>query len=252
VNEMTRRPVAVQLFTLRDALANDFVGTLERVAKIGYHGVELAGYGDLTVRELKATLDRLDLKVAGNHVSIEELKNNLDQVIADQKILGNQFVVCPFVLPEDRHPDFYQELAQLLIQVGKQLKAAGLELCYHNHDFELEQMPNGQTVLAYLYDQVPAEYLKAELDLYWLQKAGEDPLEWIKRYQDRTALIHLKDMTTDDEQFFAELGTGGLDLESILTKGKPEWWIVEQDESRIDPLESIQISYHYLEKRGIV
>lgn len=249
---MTQIPVAVQLYTLRNALENDFIGTLERVAEIGYHGVELAGYGNLTVLELKETLDRLDLKVAGNHVSIEELSNDLDQVIADQKILANQYVVCPFVLPEDRNPDFYQELAQLLNRVGKQLKAVGLELCYHNHDFELEQMPNGQTVLAYLYDQVPVEYLKAELDLYWLQKAGEDPLEWIGRYQDRTALIHLKDMTTDGEQFFAELGTGGLDLESILAKGNPEWWIVEQDESRMDPLESIQISYHYLQKRGIV
>lgn len=249
---MTKRPVAIQLFTLRDRLANDFVGTLEQIAKIGYDGVELAGYGDLTVVELKETLDRLGLKVAGSHVPLETLRNNLDQVIADQKVLDNKFVVCPYLEPEDRRPEFYQELAQFLNQLGKQLNEAGLVLCYHNHDFELELMPNGQTVLAYLYDQVPVEYLKAELDLYWLQKAGEDPLEWIERYQDRTALIHLKDMTTDGEQFFAELGSGGLDLEGILATGEPEWWIVEQDESRIDPLESIQISYHYLEKRGIV
>ncbi len=249
---MTRRPVAVQLYTLREALANDFVGTLEHVAKIGYDGVELAGYGDLTVVELKEALDRFGLNVAANHVPLEELRENIDQVIADQKILGNKYVVCPFILPEDRRPEFYQELAQFLKQIGKKLRASGLELCYHNHDFELEQMPDGQTVLAYLYDQVPVEYLKAELDLYWLQKAGEDPLEWIERYRDRTTLIHLKDMTTDGEQFFAELGTGGLDLDAILATGTPNWWIVEQDLSRIDPLDSIKISYQYLQKRGIV
>lgn len=249
---MEKIPVAIQLFTLRDRLANDFVGTLEQVSEIGYDGVELAGYGDLTVTELKKTLDRLDLKVAGSHVPLEALKNNLDQVIADQKVLGNKYVVCPYLEPEDRRPEFYQELAKFLNQVGNQLNEAGLVLCYHNHDFELEQMPNGQAVLDYLFDQTEVANLQAELDLYWIQKAGDDPIDWIKRYHGRTPLIHLKDMTTDGEQFFAELGSGGLDLENILATGKPEWWIVEQDLSRIDPLESIQISYQYLQKRGIV
>ncbi|WP_440896748.1 sugar phosphate isomerase/epimerase family protein [Amphibacillus sp. Q70] len=249
---MKQSPVAVQLYTLREALADDFIKTLKRVAEIGYDGVELAGYGDLTVVELKEQLDQLGLKVAGNHVPLEDLQKKLDQVIADQKVLENKYVVCPFILPEDRHSDFYHDLAQFLNETGKQLKEHGLVLCYHNHDFELEKMPNGQTVLAYLFDRVAKEDLQAELDLYWLQKAGEAPIDWIKRYHDRTPLIHLKDMTTDEEQFFAELGTGGLDLETILTTGQPEWWIVEQDVSRIDPLESIQISYQYLQAKGVV
>src|SRR5699024_4294696 len=210
---MLKRPVAVQLFTLRDALAADFVATLESVAEIGYDGVELAGYGNLTVAELKEALDLLGLKVAGNHVALEELEKNLDQVIADQKVLENKYVVCPYILPENRHPDFYQDLAQFLSETGQQLKEHNLQLCYHNHDFELEKMPNDQTVLDYFYDRVAKEDLKAELDLYWLQKAGDDPVVWIKRYLDRTPLVHLKDMTTDGEQFFAELGTGGLDLD---------------------------------------
>lgn len=249
---MKRKPVAVQLYTLREALADDFVKTLEKVAEIGYDGVELVGYGDLSVDELKTHLDQLGLKVAGNHVPLEELQKNLDQVIADQKRLQNKYVVCPFILPEDRHPDFYQDLTQFLSEIGKQLKEHGLVLCYHNHDFELEKMPKGQTVLAYIYDQVRKENLQAELDLYWLQKADQDPIEWIKCYRDRTPLIHLKDMTGDEERFFAELGTGCLDLDSILAIGDPEWWIVEQDFSRIDPLESLRISYQYLQDKGVV
>lgn len=249
---MNQRPVAVQLYTLRDALEENCVGTLERVAEIGYKGVELAGYGDLAIEELKGHLDLLDLKVAGNHVPLEQLRTDLDQVIADQKILGNKYVVCPFILPEERNPESYQELAQFFKKIGKQLNEEGLVLCYHNHDFELEKMPNGQTVLDYLYDQTNPAHLQAELDLYWLKKAGEDPVNWIKRYHNRAPLLHLKDMTTDEEQLFAELGTGGLDLEAILATGEPDWWIVEQDESRIDPLESIQISYHYLQEKGVV
>lgn len=249
---MNKIPVAVQLYTLRDALADDFVETLERVAEIGFKGVELFSYGDLTVDELKKQLDRVGLKVAGNHVPLEELRHNLDQVIVDQKMLNNKYVVCPFLLPEDRNPDSYQELVQFFDRTGKQLREQGLVLCYHNHDFELELMPNGETALDYLFTQTDEANLQAELDLYWLKKAGEDPVEWIKRYQNRTPLLHLKDMTTDEEQFFAELGAGGLDLEAILSVGTPEWWIVEQDESRIDPFESIQMSYNYLEEKGVV
>jgi sugar phosphate isomerase/epimerase len=85
-----------------------------------------------------------------------------------------------------------------------------------------------------------------------LKKAGEEPLDWLRRYQGRTPLVHLKDMTTDSEQFFAELGTGGIDITSVLLYGKEsviEWWIVEQDQSRRSPLESASISIQYLHKQ---
>ena len=96
--------------------------------------------------------------------------------------------------------------------------------------------------------------MEAEFDIYWITKAGERPVDWLQRYQDRVSLVHLKDMTVDEEQFFAELGTGGVDIKSVLQVGEEigvKWWVVEQDESKIDPLESIKISMDYLKKIGV-
>ena len=103
-------PVAIQLFTLREACQQDMKQTLERVKAIGFQGVELAGYGNLTVEEVRAILDALDLTVAGSHVPLTDLINRLDEVINEQKLLGNTRVVCPFILPEDRTHEFYQDL----------------------------------------------------------------------------------------------------------------------------------------------
>src|SRR5690625_1033 len=100
-----------------------------------------------------------------------------------------------------------------------------------------------------LMGETNPEWVQTEFDIYWLTKAGEDPVEWIKRYHNRTPLIHLKDMTTDSEQFFAELGTGGVDLDGVIRQGSTsnvEWWIVEQDQSRQSPLVSVEQSLNDL------
>src|SRR5690606_9521056 len=100
-----------------------------------------------------------------------------------------------------------------------------------------------------IYMETNPEYVKAEFDVYWLTKASEDPVDWLKQYKHRTPLVHLKDMTVDEEKFFAELGTGGVNLEAILERGEEnevQWWVIEQDVCRRDPLECIERSIHYL------
>jgi sugar phosphate isomerase/epimerase len=127
-----------------------------------------------------------------------------------------------------------------------------LTLCYHNHDFELERLEDGRKALEAVFDDTNPNNVKTELDVYWLTKAGENPVYWMKRYKARTPIVHLKDMTKDDEQFFAELGTGGVDIEAVLNLGEEnnvQWWVVEQDISRRSPLESIEISMNYLKEK---
>ncbi|MEH7254011.1 sugar phosphate isomerase/epimerase [Neobacillus niacini] len=246
---MTNIPIAVQMYTLREDSEKDFAGTLKRIAELGYDGVEFAGYGGLTTKEVKVLLDELGLRAAASHVPLEELENNLYQVIEDQKILESNYVVCPYLLPDRRSIDDYKALIPFLDKAGELCRREGITLCYHNHDFELERLSNGRTNLEAIFDKTNANNLKAELDVYWLTKAGENPVEWMNRYKNRTPLIHLKDMTTDDEQFFAELGTGGVDIEAVLKIGEEtgvHWWIVEQDFSRRTPFESIEISMNYL------
>ena len=249
---MKRIPVAVQMFTLREESGQDFAGTLKKVAELGFDGVEFAGYGGLTAKEVKALLDDLGLRAAASHVPLEQLENNLDQVIEDQKILESKYVVCPYLMPDRRSEEDYKALIAILDEAGERCQREGITLCYHNHDFELERLSDGRTALETIFDDTNAENVKTELDIYWLTKAGEQPVQWINRYTNRTPLVHLKDMTTDEEKFFAELGTGGVDVEAVLNLGEEagvQWWVVEQDVSRRTPFESIEISINYLKTK---
>jgi sugar phosphate isomerase/epimerase len=248
---MKQIPVALQMYTLRNESANDFKGTLEKVAQLGYEGVELAGYGDLTVKEVKRVLDDHGLKAASSHIALAELRADAAKIIDDQKELGSGFVVCPYLEPEERTEKDYYRLIDDLNEIGEKCADEGITLCYHNHDFELAALSNGRTALETILDETNPEWVKAEFDIYWLTYAREIPLKWLDRYRDRSPLVHLKDMTTDGERFFAELGTGGVDLESVLEfghGGSVDWWIIEQDESRNPPIESVKRSLEFLKK----
>ncbi|WP_101842942.1 sugar phosphate isomerase/epimerase [Halobacillus sp. Marseille-P3879] len=243
-------PVAVQLYTLREETEKDFEGTLRKVADLGFEGVEFAGLGDYTPGDMKKLLDELGLKAVSSHIPLEQIKNNLNQMIEVQKTLGSKYIVCPYFEPKNEK-DYY-ELITILKKAGEMCSLEGIKLCYHNHDFELEKLSNGQTALETIFAETSPQELNTELDIYWLKKAGEDPVEWLKRYEGRTPLLHLKDMTKDDEQFFAELGTGGVDVDAVLALGEEaqiKWWIVEQDVSRKTAFESLEISMNYLKSK---
>jgi sugar phosphate isomerase/epimerase len=245
-------PVAVQMYSLREESQKDFAGTLKKVAELGFDGVEFAGFGGLTAEEVKVLLDEYGLQAAACHVPLEELENNLAKVIEEQKIIGSKYVVCPYLMPNRRSEEDYLSLITLLDEIGKTCRQEGITLCYHNHDFELERLKDGRVALEAIFNDTNPENVKTELDIYWLTKAGEKPVEWISRYNNRSPLVHLKDMTNDEEQFFAELGTGGVDLEAVLNIGEEtgvNWWVVEQDMSRRTPFESIEMSINYLKTK---
>ncbi|QGQ44946.1 sugar phosphate isomerase/epimerase family protein [Metabacillus sediminilitoris] len=245
-------PVAVQMYSLREESQKDFAGTLKKVAELGFDGVEFAGFGGLTAEEVKVLLDEYGLQAAACHVPLEELENNLTKVIEEQKIIGSKYVVCPYLMPNRRSEEDYLSLITLLDEIGETCRQEGITLCYHNHDFELERLKDGRVALEAIFNDTNPENVKTELDIYWLTKAGEKPVEWISRYNDRSPLVHLKDMTNDEEQFFAELGTGGVDLEAVLNIGEEtgvNWWVVEQDMSRRTPFESIEMSINYLKTK---
>ncbi|OIJ22283.1 xylose isomerase [Anaerobacillus alkalidiazotrophicus] len=247
---MAKIPVAVQMYTLREEVEHDFEGTLKKVAELGFDGVEFAGFGSLTAQEVKVLLEKFGLQAAASHVPLEDLEADLDKVIEEQKIIGSNYVVVPFLKPERRKEEDYQALISFLNEAGEMCRREGITLCYHNHDFELNLLSDGRTGLETILENTNACTLKAEFDIYWLTKSGEIPVEWMNRYQNRTPLIHLKDMTTDEEQFFAELGNGGgVDLEAVLNNGVEsgvQWWIVEQDTCSRNPFESLEISLNYL------
>ncbi|TPF16109.1 MULTISPECIES: sugar phosphate isomerase/epimerase family protein [Priestia] len=239
-------PVGVQLYTLREETKKDFKGTLQKVAALGYQGVEFAGYEGYTAQEVRAWLMDLQLKPASSHIPLEQLESNLEQVIHYEQQVGNSHIVCPYLVPERQTEKGYYELIDSLNDIDTYCKKEGMSFSYHHHDFELKKLSTGKSALHTILEETE---VNVELDIYWLTKAGEDPVEWMKHYQNRTPFIHLKDMTTDGEQFFAPLGTGGVDVKAVMHEGHRagvKWWIVEQDQCIESPLSSIKTSLAYI------
>jgi len=250
----TRIPVALQLYTVRDEAAKDFIGTLAKVAAMGYAGVELAGMGGLSAARLREALDRLGLRCAGSHVSLERLRNELPAVLDESEALGNRYIVVP-ALPEAMRgcEASYVDLTGELNAIGAACRERGMALAYHNHAFEFQRF-GGRYALDILYDGTDPALVKGEPDVYWMAYAGADPAAWLCDHPRRCPLVHLKDMAPGTERTFAEVGEGILDFRPIfaasLTAGV-EWYIVEQDRCARPSLESAALSLQHLREWGL-
>lgn len=241
--------VAVQLFTLRDQLQNDFLGTLEQVSKIGYSAVELFGMdGGLSPVQLGRELANLGLTPVSRHVGLDLLEGDLNAVVQQAKEIGYSYVMCPFLPPDRRGSgENFTKLVDTLNRAGKACADAGLQFGYHNHDFEFQK--DGDTyLLDKLFAQTDADKVQAELDLYWIHRAGENPVSYIRKYAGRCDLLHFKDAAKEDGSF-AEVGQGVLDWNEIVDAAKSagaKWYIVEQDVCKGNPLDSIRTSLSFV------
>jgi len=252
---MANIPIALQLYTVRDELEKDFEGTLRKVAKIGYEGVEFAGFGDLPASRIHSLLKELDLKPAAAHVPIEKLEEDLETVVEYILEVGTDYIVVPW-LPEQRRRDRkkWRSVAHTLSDIAKEIQDYDLKLCYHNHAFEFEKFGN-EYGFDIFFEAADPDLVYAELDTYWVKYGGEDPAEYIKKLSGRCPLLHLKDMADDKDRSFAEVGEGTLNFDSIFEAAEQsgvQWYIVEQDKCSRPPLESARISYENLKARGKV
>lgn len=245
--------VALQLYTVREDLHRDFAGTLRAVAAIGYPAVQLAGYGGLSAGDLKRLLRATGLAVAGSHVGLERLEEHLDDEIAYNLEIENRDLIVPY-LPESRRQTLedYRRVADLLNRLGARCQARGARLSYHNHAFEFQRF-DGRPALDLLLEWTDPALVFFEPDVYWIARAGEDPVAYLRRYAGRCPLVHLKDMAPDGS--FAEVGEGTLDFPAIFTAaeaGGTEWYVVEQDRCARPPLESVRLSLEHLRAWGRV
>ncbi len=250
---MANVPVALQLYTVREDAARDFGGTLDQVAAIGYTAVELAGYGPLSPQEFRAKLDALGMTVAGSHIALTRLENELPAVIEECRTLGCPTLVCPFLPPERRTEDAFRAVAAALNRIGAMAHAEGFGLCYHNHAFEFETTIDGVTAFEWLAANTDPALVQLELDAFWAQKAGHDPAALLERYAGRIPLVHLKDMTADAEATFAPVGTGSVNFAPLFAaaeRGGVRWYIVEQDRAVGSAIEAARTSFENLKQMG--
>jgi len=244
---------------------------------MGYDYVELAGlYGGLTAAETKKVLDDIGLKVISAHVPYADMIADIDAVIADYVTLGTECIAVPYMEEEGRPgaPKF-EETIENITRIGQKCKEAGIQLIYHNHDFEFVTMPDGSYGLDYLYSHIPAEYLATEIDTCWVKVAGEEPAPYVLKYKGRAPIVHLKDfykegnpqnmyeligietekVEEDTGIFeFRPVGHGMQDWAPILeaaVEAGAKYVVVEQDESyERSSLEAVKMSREYLRTLG--
>lgn len=256
-------PIGLQLYTVRDDMNANPEGTLEQLRKIGYDHVESAGYNSGTYygmepKAFKKVLDDLGLKIYSGHNATGvtspdvrgTLTNDWEMAVADAAAIDQKYMVIAYLHPEERQSlDDYKRLSDNLNKAGEICKKYGIQLAYHNHDFEFQSY-DGQIAYDLMLAQTQADLLQLELDLYWIKKAKFDPITYFSEHSGRFPLWHVKDMDNTEEQFFTEVGNGVIDWEPIFqAQGKSgmQFFFVEQDQCRDHkPLESVAISHDYL------
>lgn len=236
-------PIALQLYTLRSAAANDLLGTLRRAAAIGYRAVEFAGLAGLSAEDVRPILDQEHMRAVGAHVPYEDVAADPERAISTCRTLGCEWLVIPSVpaaMRSDRAT--LATLCRRLDDVGAACHEVGLRFAYHNHDFEFAAM-DGTTMWQTLMADTSPELVDLELDIYWAAYAGADPVSLLRTSDGRVPLIHAKDMARRERRD-TPIGEGRLSWSELLVAAQGAgvaWFIVEQDEP-IDPFADVERS----------
>ncbi|TVR51247.1 MAG: sugar phosphate isomerase/epimerase [Puniceicoccaceae bacterium] len=250
---MKLEQVALQFYTLREhaKTAADFTAACKKVREIGYTAVQLSAIGPIPEEEIVRILKGEGLVCCATHEGSDTILQEPAKVVDRLKKLGCPHTAYPFPRGVDfGDPKSVAALIEGLDQAGAVLAAAGQTLSYHNHGIEFVRHGDA-TVLDAIYAGTKPAHLKAELDTYWVQYGGGDPVAWCEKMAGRMPLIHLKDytFTTENKPTFCEIGNGNLDFRRIVAaaeKAGCEWFIVEQDTCPGDPFDSIRQSFDYI------
>ena len=259
-------PIALQVYSVRDDAEKDFKGTMQKIKEMGYEGVELAGLYGYTAEEVKSILDEVGLQVVSAHVPVQELLE--DDVLDAYATMGLSYIAIPWMSVEANEQNV-AECVEVIKGIAKRCKERGMQLLYHNHDFEF-QMVNEEYILDCYYREVPADLLQTELDTCWVKVAGVNPVDYIKKYTNRAPIVHLKDFVgeksknmyalignaeTEGKQAvafeFRPVGFGVQDMSAIVQAAEEagaKWLIVEQDNPSMQKsaLECVEMSIKYL------
>ena len=247
-------PLGLQLYTVRELFSKDPMGTLEKVAAIGYREVEFGGggYDRMDHAALRATMDQLGLASPSIHVGYEALLADFDGAVRMAKTLGADTIVLPWLGDAQRSAEGWQVVLSNLDPWAARLKAQGLGFAYHNHDFEFTAKHGGRSMFDALVAETDPDLVKVELDLFWAVAAGEDPKALIRRLPGRIYAYHVKDRTADGEM--TSVGHGTIDFADIFTLNDVagvQHFYVENDQSPAPYLPDITTSFAALSRLGV-
>lgn len=275
---MKKFKVGIQLYSIRDAMEKDMDATLKAVKEMGYDYVEFAGYFGKSAEEVKAILDKYGLKAVSVHQGIDLFEKEGKAAVDYLNTLGVKYCAIPWYSVNEFHNN-WDETIEKFIKVSKLLREGGIQLMYHNHDFEFQKI-DGEFILDKLYGAISNEMLKPQFDTCWIHYAGVNPAEYLKKYNGKIEILHLKDFvceklgggpvyalidekgnemrsnSREDNGFkLVPVGSGIQDWTAILRtaeKAGVEYVIVEQDSSvDRDPMEAAKMSRDYLKTLGL-
>jgi sugar phosphate isomerase/epimerase len=188
--------IGVQLYSVGDQLRQDFDGTLEKVAQIGYRVVEFAGYANKTPSEVRETLDRVGIRSPSTHIAMDALRRDLPAQIQGAQVIGHEYITIPS-LGRSETPmntvDAWRRIAGECNEMGAKVKAAGLKLAFHSHTGEFIDVGNGRKGMDVFIFETDPSVFNFQLDLGWARVASQDPTAWFKRYAGRFRMWHVKD-----------------------------------------------------------
>ncbi|WP_248923919.1 sugar phosphate isomerase/epimerase family protein [Paenibacillus hamazuiensis] len=255
---MKKTRVGLQLFTLREDMARDLEGTLRQVAALGYEGIEFAGYFGWQASDLVRLLQELKLTAIGGHLGIDKLGDSeaVKEEIRYMKTIGGRYLTCAHLKGAGTETEQdWQHIFATCRQAAASMHEEGIVFTYHNHAIEFERRIGSECVFDVLMASSDPRHIQIELDVCWVQYAGQDPIGYIRNYAGRLPLLHLKDYSVDaqGQAQTLELGTGLVSISEVIgaaCESGVEWLVVEQDRCQKPPLDSVANSMAWLKRHA--
>lgn len=263
--------VGLQLYTIRDAMTADALGSLKKLSALGYKKLELASYSDgkfygFAPVELKKIANDLGMDIISSHTQVEAAGITMDnaKIMADAHAeLGVKFCVQPWVNEPDRNIESYKKMIADWNEVGRIMKGVGIQFGYHNHNFEFANIDGVVPYYDIFMPEMDADLITMELDLFWANKAGQDPVAMFDKYPGRFQLLHFKDMKTNQAPFFdvikddvCSVGAGVIDFKRILAAkevaGMKHLFVEDDNQGNGKTFEELEISINNLTTKILV
>lgn len=250
------RHLGIQLYSVRDTMVKDPIGTLKTIAEMGYREVEAYGYSDgkmfgLPISEFIKVLKDNGLSMYSSHCNFslsdynegqKELSDRAKRAIDDAVKMGQKYIIYPWVTEKERSE--VVKIVNLAAAGAAYAQKAGVRFGYHNHDFEyIQRGPDGRLLIEWLLHEIDPKILAMEMDIYWVCYARYNPLDWFRLYPGRWELCHAKDLAATEKRETIEFGDGVIDFPSIFRQSKLaglQHYIIELEHYRSTPLEGVK------------
>lgn len=236
---------ALQLYSVKDEAEKDFPAVVRQVGRLGYEGVEFAGYYNTPAGQLSSLLEEAGLEAAGTHILLADIEENFDTHVSFCRSIDCTVIICPFIPRDERNnAGDWEKIAKRFNQIGRRLSDEGIRFFYHHHNFDFETYGKKRGIDIIL-EHTDQGCVGLELDAYWLEHAGINCIDFYLQHLERITSLHLKDMNNREEMRDTEIGNGVINIRALVKEAvrqHAEWLVIEQEKFDMPPMKSAEIN----------